>query len=330
VSLVTAAHTFVTGEILTAVNLNANPTAFVNGFANIDHTNIGGASLWASNIVPNSSAAATFGGSLAYTFPSGLVTGGTLTATTGSFSAGLTSTTGAFSGLLSSTIATGAFFSDLANATTAGIYMEFSNTGAEAIFGIESSAGGSLVVGTSAYSTVLSQQNARSLHFGTNNAVVQTITSAGLTTFTGAVQAGSATAGTATAGDVWASRSTTTGVLNLGGSSSSVTIDYGVTNVGALTMEPGLGVYMGTLEANSVILSGAGPVSLQATGSLQPGHAGTNGNSVIYSGTGVPSFSATNGSLFLRYDGATASTVFYVNTSGASSSGTTWSAVTIP
>lgn len=45
----------------------------------------------------------------------------------------------------------------------------------------------------------------------------------------------------------------------------------------------------------------------------------------VYGGTGVPSFNAPNGSVFIRYDSSTAS--IYTNTSGASSSGTTWTAI---
>jgi len=48
-----------------------------------------------------------------------------------------------------------------------------------------------------------------------------------------------------------------------------------------------------------------------------------------YWGIGAPTFSAPNGTLYSRYDGA-ASTTLYVNTSGASTSGTTWTAVTVP
>ena len=48
-----------------------------------------------------------------------------------------------------------------------------------------------------------------------------------------------------------------------------------------------------------------------------------------YVGTGVPTFSAANGSHYLRYDGTSGSLVYY-NTSGASTSGTTWSAQAAP
>jgi hypothetical protein len=44
----------------------------------------------------------------------------------------------------------------------------------------------------------------------------------------------------------------------------------------------------------------------------------------IYSGTGAPTLSAPQGSLYLRTDGSSTSTRLYVNTTGS----TTWTAVT--
>ena len=51
----------------------------------------------------------------------------------------------------------------------------------------------------------------------------------------------------------------------------------------------------------------------------------TTANLGIYSGTGIPSFSSAQGSLYIRVDGA-AATALYLNTSVTS--GTTWTAVT--
>jgi hypothetical protein len=79
----------------------------------------------------------------------------------------------------------------------------------------------------------------------------------------------------------------------------------------------------GTLHVGS---STYGPTSATVAGAVVPGYSGTVGTSAIYSGTGSPSFSAPNGSLYLRYDGG-AGAHLYINTSGASSSGSTWSAV---
>jgi hypothetical protein len=90
------------------------------------------------------------------------------------------------------------------------------------------------------------------LQFATNNVVVQTITSAGATTFSGNV---------GIAGNLVAATSTI-GVIQLGGGST------------------------------------------------------------IYGGTGIPSFSAPGGSIFLRYDGAINARL-YVN-QASSTSNTSW------
>jgi hypothetical protein len=48
-------------------------------------------------------------------------------------------------------------------------------------------------------------------------------------------------------------------------------------------------------------------------------------------GVGVPTFRAANGTLYIRFDGtAGATTILYINTSGASTFGTTWTAVASP
>lgn len=105
-----------------------------------------------------------------------------------------------------------------------------------------------------------------------------------------------------TVGDISAARSVSSGVLFLGGDTSSAVLDYGATTVGKATL--------------SAALTVAGP--------LTPGGQGAQ-NAALYGGNGIPSISAPNGSLYLRFDGA-AATRLYVNTSGASLSGTTWTA----
>ncbi|MDB5094141.1 MAG: hypothetical protein JWO85_2242 [Candidatus Eremiobacteraeota bacterium] len=92
------AYVFVNGVIPTAAQFNANPNQWAACFTTIDNSNVGPLGFYASQIVPTSTATATFGGALAYTFPAGVVVGGPLTsATTGGFSgrvtaAGVTST----------------------------------------------------------------------------------------------------------------------------------------------------------------------------------------------------------------------------------------------
>lgn len=57
----TVAHTFVTGEVLTASNLNANPANEVNCINNV--------TIVATQIQPTNTTDATFGGTATYTFP---------------------------------------------------------------------------------------------------------------------------------------------------------------------------------------------------------------------------------------------------------------------
>jgi len=71
------------------------------------------------------------------------------------------------------------------------------------------------------------------------------------------------------------------------------------------------------------------PVTTTATGATTPGTGSAPSVASVYWGVGAPTFSAPNGSLYLRYDGG-AGTTLYVNTSGASTSGTTWTGVTLP
>jgi hypothetical protein len=70
-----------------------------------------------------------------------------------------------------------------------------------------------------------------------------------------------------------------------------------------------------------------GVAGVSTSGQIIPGNgAGAMGNAALYSGTGAPTLSAPSGSIYLRYDGSTGAR-FYANTSTASSSGTTWTAL---
>jgi hypothetical protein len=59
-------------------------------------------------------------------------------------------------------------------------------------------------------------------------------------------------------------------------------------------------------------------------GGAQAIQMGTTAGFGIYFGSGVPTISAAQGSLYLRTDGSSASTRAYINTNGA----TTWTNVT--
>jgi hypothetical protein len=82
-ALCPVAFTFTTGLTLTQTNLNANPTAFSNCFANIDYSNIGSAGIYALDLIPTNSSQATFGGSQTYIFPVGVTATGTVVAGAG-------------------------------------------------------------------------------------------------------------------------------------------------------------------------------------------------------------------------------------------------------
>ena len=64
---------FSTGETLTAAVMNANPNFLTAWSTNIDNTNIGSAGLFATQFKPTTGAQATFGGSVSYTFPAGVL-----------------------------------------------------------------------------------------------------------------------------------------------------------------------------------------------------------------------------------------------------------------
>jgi len=363
VSTLTIPNVFVTGTTINAAPFNANFSAIQTWSANIDNTNIGAAGLFASQILPTTSGQATFGGTQQYTFPYGV--GGT-----GVFTAGATTTVPmTINGITSQ-------FADLFD-----IYL---TSGGSKDFWITSSGNMHIASGitfnaplTSPSNTAVALANdnaapgglilnvptgsTNGFQFQTAGSTVASITAAGLAQFTGAVQAGSATAGTATAGDVWASRSTTTGVLNLGGSASVGIIDYGVTTANVITFNapggisllaavvatnPTLGTaatlgttssggagigsaYVGASSGKGIgFFSGTTYIaSFDTFGGFLPGN-GTSGagTSKVFSGTGAPTINAPNASIYLRYDGTPGTNIFYINTSGASTTGTSWTA----
>ena len=67
--------------------------------------------------------------------------------------------------------------------------------------------------------------------------------------------------------------------------------------------------------------------TLKANGCVTAGSGTSVGTAAFCSGSGAPTFAAPNGTLYTRYD---STTVLYVNTSGASTTGTTWTAIAVP
>jgi hypothetical protein len=107
---------------------------------------------------------------------------------------------------------------------------------------------------------------------------------------TGAVVAGSGTALSPTHNDLVASRSTSTGALNLGGTGSNCTIDYGITTGSTITSGCNTNV-AGTLAATTLEGTGLTPGNcVQATS----GGALTTTSSACGSATSVASVSGTS------------------------------------
>jgi hypothetical protein len=104
---------------------------------------------------------------------------GALTGTSATFSSSVTSSLGS----------TGANFNSNAATTGAVNAYRVSNTTGVGSFGLESSAGGSLITGGSAYATVLQSISNTDLQFGTNQTTRLTIASTGAATFSSTVTA---------------------------------------------------------------------------------------------------------------------------------------------
>jgi hypothetical protein len=83
------------------------------------------------------------------------------------------------SGTYTNTASAGGEIANSVGATTANTYYRSSNTGGSTIFGSESSAGASIMVGSSAYSGVVNVTGAYPLGFGTNNTERMRIDSSG-------------------------------------------------------------------------------------------------------------------------------------------------------
>jgi hypothetical protein len=100
-------------------------------------------------------------------------------------------------------------------------------------------------------------------------------------------------------------------------------LDFGATTTNVFT-------FTGPSTSAIMLLFGALSGGGATSPALRLGITGASNQVSITGGTGAPTVSALNGSLYLRADGSTGSTVLYINTSGASTVGTTWSPVTIP
>ncbi len=97
---------------------------------------------------------------------------------TGNFTGALTGTSATFSGLFTQT-KDGQLSQKSPVTGTSGFYEYYSNTGGSTYFGIESSTGVAVLLGSLPYASSFGTGSATALHLGTNGTVRQTITSGG-------------------------------------------------------------------------------------------------------------------------------------------------------
>lgn len=330
-------YQYTNGETLTAPVLN-NPLAAIQAWSTtIDNTNLtGGAGIYASQIIPLNTAQSTFGGAVGYTIAPGSATQVPLTISgtvgqsvdvfdindpVGTKVFGIAANGTAFAGTGPAT-GTGAGDFTVSESATAGFIALGNGTLAQ-------TAG---IAGVSNVIRFLPSNNAARTFEVNATSTISTVP----ITSVGAITAGSGTAGTTTAGSLWASTSTTTGSIFVGGSSASAAITLGlVSGAGNLDISPGAGqaiTFGGGINDGVVITQGAGSGSISLNRGINGIGSSAGGQTFIkiLGGSGVPTLSAVNGSLYLRQDGPSASTSMYVNTSGANVTGTTWTAVAIP
>lgn len=157
-------YTFTSTSFLSYVTTNANNNFLLACVTTVDNTQIGGAGLYASQIIPTSVGQATFGGSQTYTFPAaisvgnGASFGATITTAGISDSGGISSTTGNFSSTLG---VTGASTLHGVSATTGSFSSTLGVTGATTLTGALAANGG-LSSTTGAFSSTVSNAGSTS------------------------------------------------------------------------------------------------------------------------------------------------------------------------
>lgn len=212
----------------------------VNG---LDFANVGVNGFFANQIIPTTLAQATFGGSVAYNFPSGLSVTGTL-----STSGGLTISSGGLN--VTGTVAV------TGNETVSGSLSVGPNgvsslTPGNVIFG-QSATAGQIQLGGSSTSAAIDFNITAATTVTINRATAIT----GNGTVSGALNVGPV-GSVAVAGDAAFARSTSTGLILLGGSVSSVQLDWNISNAAYLNINKQVAV--------------AGPITSQRGGSASYG-----------------------------------------------------------
>jgi len=194
--------------------------------------------------------AGTGGATKALVSSTGLAVTGTLSAT-GTITSGVTA-----NAVLEST-----------NTSTSRKYIEIGNTSGDLTIGVESSAGGTLVVGAAAYSAVVGTPLAKSLHLFTNNTARLTIDSAGAVTIGGTLSGGTSGTGYSFSGSAPATSLTLDSSGNLGIGTSSPAANLEVT---ASAPE----VRISSSNAGQTSGSSAGILSFYTSDPTTPGGAG--------------------------------------------------------
>jgi hypothetical protein len=140
----------------------------------------------------------------------GVATGTSLAAALNGSLGATTPSTGAFTTVAAS--GTGAVV-NLSGATTSSRYYKTGNNGQSSFFGAESSTGGSIISGSTAYATILASDANVPVQIGSNNAIVATFTSTGLNS----TAIGATTPSTVAATTLGASGAVTFNQANAGG-----------------------------------------------------------------------------------------------------------------
>ena len=190
----------------------------------------------------------------------------------------LAATTGTFSGLINGIAAGQAF--RLSGQGTGFQYMQLDNTGALGTLGIESSTGGSLFSGSSAYAQIVGTANATALNLGTNATVRLTIAGGGtinaladFSVATSKFTVASASGNTAVAGTLGVTGLSTVAALTTSG---LITANAGLTVASGQTLTL-TGATVTGLSFTTLTSSGAATLDTGASGSSFGGALGVTG-----------------------------------------------------
>jgi Chaperone of endosialidase len=239
----------VTGTTINAAPFNTNFSAVATAVNSIDNSNIGAAGIFASQLLPTTSAQATFGGTLGYNFlaPSASTTPLTIS--------GVTSQSADIFDVTATSGGTKIWFLDKNGAMVLGPTASFNSASSVGILN-DASATNGMVFNVPSGST-------NGYRWFTNGSTsnMQLSATGALNLPNGPVFTGAATPSTNT--DIASSRSTTTGVYYWGSSTTaSCSADFGINTVGTLTVKTANGATFIPITAGAYT-NGACDVSLK-------------------------------------------------------------------